>query len=179
MKSGRTVSRRAAALGLAAAATTGLSRTTSAQSRPIATELQIDRINPRGLVQPRGYTQVVAAPLGRTLYISGQVSIDATAAIVGKGDMKAQVAQVFSNLRLALEGAGAGPRDVLKTNIYMVNPKAEDIVAFRDARNAFFAGVEPPASTFVGVVALANPDWLLEVEAVALVAPQATATLVR
>jgi enamine deaminase RidA (YjgF/YER057c/UK114 family) len=51
-----------------------------------------------------------------------------------------------------------------------VNFKTEDIPTIRDIRNAFFAGVEPPASTLVGVSALANPDWLIEIEVVAVVA---------
>lgn len=183
MKAGRSVTRRAATVGLAAATAAGFARKAAAQSERVgpktAGELRIERVNPRGLVKPRGYTQVVTAPLGRTVHISGQVSIDEAGALVGKGDLKAQVDQVFANLRLALAGVGAGPRDIVKTNTYVVNARPEDVAVFRDARDAFFAGVEPPASTFVGVTSLANPDWLVEVEAVAMLPPQASLTLVR
>jgi enamine deaminase RidA (YjgF/YER057c/UK114 family) len=113
---------------------------------------------------------VVSASGGRTVYVSGQVSANAKGEVVGKGDIKAQTTQVFENLKIALAAAGAGPKDVVKTNIYVVNFKAEDIPAIRDIRNAFFANVEPPASTLVGVTALANPDWLIEIEVIAVVA---------
>jgi enamine deaminase RidA (YjgF/YER057c/UK114 family) len=128
------------------------------------------RINPPGLLTPRGYTQVVTASGGTTVYISGQVSANAKGEVVGKGDLKAQTAQVFENLKIALAAAGAAPKDVVKITMFAVNFKTEDIPAIRDVRNAFFAGVEPPASTLVGVTALANPDWLIEIEAIASVA---------
>lgn len=135
-----------------------------------AADVAVRRINPPGLLTPRGYTHVVTASGGRTVYISGQVAANAKGEIVGKGDLKAQTTQVFENLKIALASAGAGPKDVVKTTIFAVNFKTEDIPAIRDIRNVFFAGVEPPASTLVGVSALANPDWLIEIEVVAVVA---------
>jgi enamine deaminase RidA (YjgF/YER057c/UK114 family) len=152
------------ALGLAGLGS--MSSTTTAS----AAEVAVKRINPPGLLTPRGYTQVVTASGGRTIYISGQVAANAKGEIVGKGDLKAQTAQVFENLKIALASAGAGPKDVVKATIFAVNFKTEDIPTIRDIRNAFFAGVEPPASTLVGVSALANPDWLIEIEVVAVVA---------
>ena len=182
MKAQKPVTRRAATLGLAAATTTAISRSAEAQppgTAPRGPGLKVDRINPKGISQPRGYTHVVSVPVGRTIYISGQVAADATGALVGKGDFKAQVAQVFANLKLALEAVGAGPGDVVKTNIYVVNLKPEDVPPFRETRNAFSAGVESPASTLVGVTALANPDYLIEIEAVAFLPPQASQVFVR
>ena len=160
MKATKTPSRREVALGLAVLGS----------APATAAEVDTKRINPAGLLTPRGYTQVVTASGGRTVYISGQVSANAKGEVVGKGDLKAQTAQVFGNLGIALAAAGAAPKDVVKITMFAVNFKTEDIPAIRDVRNAFFAGVEPPASTLVGVTALANPDWLIEVEAIAVVA---------
>ena len=90
--------------------------------------------------------------------------------MVGKGDIKAQTAQVFENLKVALGAAGAGAKDVVKITMFVVNLKPEDLPAIRGVRDAFFANLEPPASTLVGVTALAGPDWLIEIEATAVVA---------
>ena len=160
MKTPKSPTRRSVALGLA---TLGA---VSARAEGASTK----RINPSGLLVPRGYTQVVVASPGRTVYISGQVAANAKGEIVGKGDLKAQTTQVFENLKLALSAAGASPKDVVKMTMFVVNFKTEDIPAIRDIRNAFFAGVEPPASTLVGVAALANPDWMIEIEMTAVIA---------
>ncbi|HEY7513128.1 MAG TPA: RidA family protein [Vicinamibacteria bacterium] len=125
--------------------------------------------NPPGLSTPRGYTHVVSASGGRTVYVAGQVSLDAKGELVGKGDLRAQARQVFENLRLALAGAGATFGDVVKWNTYVVNFKAEDLPVLRESRAELLKDVTPPASTLVGVQALANPDFLIEVEAVAVV----------
>jgi enamine deaminase RidA (YjgF/YER057c/UK114 family) len=162
MKQPKIVSRREAALGGVAVL---------AASTATAASVQIKRINPKELLTSRGYTQVVTAEGGRTVYISGQVAANAKGEIVGKGDLKAQTTQVFENLKAALAAAGAGPKDVVKMTMFVANFKgAEDIAVVRDIRGAFFAGVEPPASTFLGVSALANPDWMIEVEMIAVVA---------
>ncbi len=126
--------------------------------------------NPQGLSTPRGYSHVVSVTGGRTLYVAGQVAFNAQGEIVGKGDLRAQARQVFENLRLALAGGGATFKDVVKFNTYVVNFKAEDLVALREVRaEALKDLTAPPASTLVGVQALANPDFLIEVEAVAVV----------
>ena len=162
MKSTRSLSRREATLGgLATLSTTGVAA---------AADVSIKRINPQTLPPSRGYTQVVTSVGGKTVYISGQVAMNAKGEVVGKGDLKAQTTQVFENLKAALSAAGAAPKDVVKMGIFVPNFKAEDITAIRDIRNAFFSGVEPPASTFLGVAALANPDWMIEVEMTAVVA---------
>lgn len=164
MKTPNSPSRRTVALGLAGLGSAGVA-TTSA-----AADVTVKRINPPGLLTPRGYTHVVTASGGRTVYISGQVAANAKGEIVGKGDLKAQTAQVFENLRIGLAAAGAAPKDVVKATIFAVNFKTDDIPTIREIRNAFFAGVEPPASTLVGVSGLANPDWLIEIEMTAVVA---------
>lgn len=160
MKTSNRPSRREVALGLAAASSIPAS----------AAEVAIKRTNPPGILTPRGYTHVVSVAGGRTVYISGQISANAKGEVVGKGDIKAQTAQVFENLKVALGAAGAGAKDVVKITMFVVNLKPEDLPAIRGVRDAFFAGLEPPASTLVGVTALAGPDWLIEIEAIAAIA---------
>jgi len=125
--------------------------------------------NPPGLSTPRGYTHVVSVSGGRTLYVAGQVAFNEQGEVVGKGDLRAQTRQVFENLRRALTGAGASFKDVVKMNTYVVNFKAEDLPILREVRTDVLKDVIPPASTLVGVQALANPDFLIEIEAIAVV----------
>ncbi|HTW88396.1 MAG TPA: RidA family protein [Candidatus Binataceae bacterium] len=127
-------------------------------------------INPPTLSTPTGYTHVVTiAGGGKLIYLSGQVSLDKTGAIVGKGDFAAQTRQVHDNLLAALAAAGAKPADVVKINTYVVNYRAEHRAMIREVRGPIFGKDNPPASTLVGVQALALDDFLLEVEAVAVV----------
>jgi enamine deaminase RidA (YjgF/YER057c/UK114 family) len=125
--------------------------------------------NPAGLRTPTGYTHVVSVSGGRTLYIAGQVAYNEKGEVIGKGDLRAQARQVFENLRLALAGAGATFKDVVKWNTYVVNYKPEDLPALREIRAEALKDVTPPASTFIGVQSLANPDFLIEIEAIAVV----------
>jgi len=128
-----------------------------------------DHKNPAGLSTPRGYTHVVSVNGGRTLYIAGQVALNAQGEVVGKGDLRAQARQVFENLRLALAGSGASLKDIVKWNTYVVNFKPDDLPILREVRAQALGDVTPPASTLVGVQALANPDFLIEIEAIAVV----------
>ena len=121
-------------------------------------------INPEGIAKPTSYTHVVIA--GSTIYIAGQVSANAKGEVVGKGDLRAQAAQVYENLKICLQSAGATFEDIVKMNTYVVNFKAEDLTMIREVRKNYLSALNPPASTLVGVQALANPDYLIEVEAV-------------
>lgn len=126
----------------------------------------IQRLNPAGLSTPTGYTHVVSARGGRTIYVSGQVAFDAAGQLVGRGDLKAQTAQVFANLAVALKAAGATFNDVVKTNYYMLD--ASEVQVVRDIRAQYFIK-DLPASTLVQVPRLANPDFLIEIEVIAVV----------
>jgi enamine deaminase RidA (YjgF/YER057c/UK114 family) len=131
-------------------------------------------LNPKELSTPRFYTHTVAAEsipagAGKLVYVSGQVSWDASGNVVGKGDMRAQSEQVFKNLTAALKAAGAGWGDVVKMNGYMVGMSAERVTAYREVRTRYLKEGALPASTLVGVEALVHPDLLLEVEVVAAV----------
>lgn len=153
-----------AALGLVAAAVSA-----PAQQRPRRGGVVKERLNPRGLSQPRGYSQVVTARGGKTVYVAGQVAVDEKDNLVGKGDLKAQAQKVFENLATALAAVGAGFDDVVKLNTYVVNYRPDVLDTLRAARSAFMGEVAVPASTLVGVQALAREGYLIEIEAVAVV----------
>lgn len=127
----------------------------------------ITRMNPPGISTPTGYSHVVSAKGGRTIWIAGQVANDAKGQLVGKGDVAAQAAQVFANLDTALKAAGATFDDVVKVNYYLLD--ASQVQVVRDIRSKYFTkGL--PASTLVQVGRLANPDFLIEIEVTAVVA---------
>lgn len=126
--------------------------------------------NPAGLARPGVYTPVVTASGGRTIYISGQVPQDAAGKLVGPGDLAAQAEQVYRNLALALEGAGAGLPDLVKINVYVVGYKPEMRPVLNAVRSRYVSPDNPPASTLVGVQALAREGFLIEIEAVAVAA---------
>lgn len=122
-----------------------------------------------GLAQNPAYSHVAVASGTRTVYIAGQVANDETGATVGVGDLAAQTEQVLRNLGRALEAAGASFADVVKITTYVVDYKPEQRAIISKARTPFFAGRTPPASTLVGVQALAAPEWLIEIEAIAVI----------
>jgi enamine deaminase RidA (YjgF/YER057c/UK114 family) len=126
-------------------------------------------INPPALAAPRGYTHVVTATGGKMVFVAGQVAFDVKGELVGKGDLRAQATQAYENLRAALAAAGATPADVVKMNTYVVNFKSADLPTIREVRAQFFPQENLPASTLVGVQALAIDGLLIEVEAIAMV----------
>jgi enamine deaminase RidA (YjgF/YER057c/UK114 family) len=125
-------------------------------------------INPEGLNKPPGYTHVVVATGARTIYIAGQVSINAKGEVIGKNDLKAQTEQVFENLKTALAAAGCTFSNVVKINTYVVGYNPEMLPVLREVRGKYITGEHPPASTLVGVQALAREDFLIEIEAIAV-----------
>src|SRR3978361_1178455 len=129
----------------------------------------VERPVPEGLLTNQSFSQVVVATGKRTIYTAGQVSIDERGELIGPGDLAAQTAQAMRNVGLALAAAGAGYTDIVKITTYVVNYKPEHRAVVGLARAPFFSNGTPPASTLVGVSALALPDWLVEIEAVAVV----------
>jgi enamine deaminase RidA (YjgF/YER057c/UK114 family) len=135
----------------------------------LAVQAQVKQfINPFP-IQPPGYTHVVMVAGGTTIYISGQVPVNAKGETVGKGDFRAQVVQVYDNLQTALQAVGATFADVVKMNTYVVNYKPEDVAVIREVRKQYLSATQPPASTLVGVEALVNSDFRIEIEAVAVI----------
>ena len=130
--------------------------------------------NAEGLAPASGYSHVVVTKPGKLVFIAGQVANNAKGEVVGKGDLKAQTEQVFANLKTALAAAGASFQDVVKINWYIKDYKPESLPALREVRNKYINTTHPPASTLLGVAALARDEYLIEVEAVAAV-PEKTA----
>lgn len=124
-------------------------------------------INPEGIAKPTGYTHVVATDARKTIYISGQIGVD------GQGHaqtgLRAQMIQVFENLKTALASVGATFDDVVKITTLIVNYKPEDRALLREIRSQYLNTDYPPASTLIGVQALALPELLIEIEAIAAI----------
>lgn len=131
--------------------------------------MTVQRMNPPGLSTPTGYSHV-AVITGRQVHVAGQVALDASGALVGKGDLGAQTEQVYANLIAALAGAGATLADVAKVVTYVVDLTPEKTAAVRAVRMRHLGGGPFPASTMVGVTSLVHPDMLIEIEVVAALA---------
>ncbi len=129
--------------------------------------LMVQFINPPAVHKPTGYTHAVKTEGCRLVFVSGQVALDAKAQVIGGPDLKLQAEQVFRNLEEVLRASGAGFRDLVKMNTYVVGLTLEKRQQLREVRAKFLSAENPPASTLVGVQALATPDFLLEIEAVA------------
>ena len=128
----------------------------------------LEHPHPEGLLHNPAFSQVVAASGRRTIYTAGQVSIDERGALVGAADLAAQTAQAMRNVGLALSAAGASYADIVKITTYVVNYKPEHRSIIGNARAPFIANGTPPASTLVGVAALAMAEWIVEIEAIAI-----------
>jgi enamine deaminase RidA (YjgF/YER057c/UK114 family) len=131
--------------------------------------MSIEFLNPPNLCPTFGWTHVVSSRGGKTIHISGQVGIDAAGRVVGRGDLKAQTEQAFKNIQIALAAVGANFADVVKTSLFVVGLKPEHVPIIREVRSRYVSKEHPPASTLVGVSALVGPDWLIEIEATAVV----------
>ena len=125
-------------------------------------------INPPALNPTKGFTHVVTTTGIKTIYISGQVSVDSTGTMLGPGDFRKQVEQTFENLKVALAATGASFNDVVKVTYFVVDLKPELLGIVREIRSRYLDATNPPASTLVGVAALAVPEWLIEIEVIAV-----------
>jgi enamine deaminase RidA (YjgF/YER057c/UK114 family) len=125
-------------------------------------------LNPPGLYKHPAFTRIVSVDGSRkTLYFAGQTSCDEQNNVVGKGDYVAQYRQIMENLTVALAAAGATWDDVVFQRQYTLDMEAYR-AAVRDPGNPRYWDPEhPPASTLLGVAALADPGYLMEVEIVA------------
>jgi enamine deaminase RidA (YjgF/YER057c/UK114 family) len=115
-----------------------------------------------------GFSHAIAHDGARTIECSGQVAWDDDGALVGAGDLAAQTAQVFRNLRKVLAHAGASPADVVRMRMYVVDHTPDKLQIIAPAVTSFFGDAAPPANTLIGVQALALPEFLIEVEATAV-----------
>ncbi len=128
--------------------------------------MAIERTNPSSLGQPSGYHHVVKD--GKTVYLAGQVARDKDGKTVAVGDAAAQAEQVFSNIQAALESVGSDLGHILKMTTFMT--RREDFPAYRAARSKFLTDDDAlPASTLILCSGLADPEFLIEIEAVAAI----------
>ena len=130
---------------------------------------QVQYLNPETLNHNPAFTHVVViSGTVKTIYVGGQDAVDASGNIIGKGDLKAQTEQVLKNLQTALAAGGAQVEQIIKWNLYIVQGQS-----LREGFEAFqqFWGKRPnpPAITMAFVAGLANPDFLVEMDAVAVV----------
>ena len=130
--------------------------------------MTIELINPEDLPTPPTYTHVVIASGTRLVFVAGQEPEDEHGNVTGPGDLAVQARQVFSNIGRALLAAGARPEQVTKITIFVVDYRREHLPMIEAGRLALF-GDHKPADTLVGVAALSHPDYLIEVEAVAVI----------
>ncbi len=126
-------------------------------------------LNPDGISKPANYTHVVTAQGSRIVYIAGQVSVDKDGNVVGAGDLAKQAEQVYENLKTCLASVGATFADVTKLTTFIVSYRPSvDRAILGVARQKYLPAENPPASTLVGVQSLATPDYMIEIEATAV-----------
>ena len=127
--------------------------------------------NPETMPKPLGrYSHVAEVSDGKIVYIAGQVPVDRSGSLVGKDDLRAQAQQVFENLKAAIEAAGGDFHNVIKLNYYCAaSVDSAQIPVVREIIDKYVDPANPPTGTFLFVNRLARPDWLIEVEAVAVV----------
>ena len=113
-----------------------------------------------------GYTHAVDVRGGRMVYISGQVALDREGKLVGEGDLRAQTIQVFENLRSVLASLDGDLGNVVKLTYYVLD--AGQVATVREVRGQYLDAERLPASTFVEVSKLAREDFLIEIEAIAV-----------
>jgi len=120
-------------------------------------------INPTSL----GYSQAVEVRDGRTIFIAGQVPLDASGSLVGEGDVRAQLVQVFENLKSVLADVGGDFTNVVKFTYFVTN--MGDIEHLREIRNQYIDLEKPPASSLIQVGSLYRPEVMVEIEAIAFI----------
>jgi enamine deaminase RidA (YjgF/YER057c/UK114 family) len=128
-------------------------------------------LNPETLFSslPHGFSQAVVSQGGKTVYLSGQTAWDAHKRTIGVRDLGEQTRQALRNVQAAVEAAGGRLADIVSLRLYIVNYQAGDASPVGEALRQFFPGESPPASTWIGVMALASEDFMIEIEAVAVV----------
>lgn len=129
------------------------------------------KINPEGLYDSLafGFSHAALQNGGRTLHLAGQVAWDENAVVVGAGDLAAQTRQALANLGKVLAAAGATPADIVRLRTYVVDHTPEKLGPVLGEIGAFYGDATPAPNTFLGVAALALPDFLIEIEAIAAV----------
>jgi enamine deaminase RidA (YjgF/YER057c/UK114 family) len=129
--------------------------------------MPVELINPDDLPAPESYHQVAVATGTRLVFVAGQVSEDVDGNLVGAGDFALQARVAFANVGRALAAAGARPDQVARITIYVTGHRPELIPLISQARISVF-GEHRPADALLGVETLAEPGYLIEIEAIAV-----------
>jgi enamine deaminase RidA (YjgF/YER057c/UK114 family) len=135
----------------------------------MSSEAQIQYINPDGLNKNPAFTNVISVTgQVKTIYIGGQDAVDGSGNIIGKGDIKAQTEQVLLNLETAVKAAGGGLENIVKWNLYVVHgqPLRQGLEGFQ---KVWGRRPNPPVISMMFVSGLANPEFLIEMDAVAVI----------
>src|SRR4029078_4022464 len=129
-----------------------------------------DYINANSLFQslPHGFSQIVVATGKKMVFVSGQTAWDERKNIVGRDSVLEQARQAFRNLEKAMEAAGGTLKDIVSLRISVVDYQAESGTAVGTVLREVFSSENPPASTWIGVAALADPELLIEIKATAV-----------
>ncbi len=135
----------------------------------IPTDGQVQYINPEGLHYNPAFTNVIVVTGSmKTVYVGGQNAVNASGEIVGKGDIAAQVGQIMENLQTALRAGGAKLEHIIKWSVYALQGQPIQ-PAFKVFRQVWGNRSNPPAITVLFVSGLAHPDFLVEMDAIAVV----------
>jgi enamine deaminase RidA (YjgF/YER057c/UK114 family) len=133
----------------------------------------VQHLNPDGMHKNPAYSQAIAVTGNvTTIYVGGQNAVDAAGKIVGKGDIKAQTEQVLKNVQTALAAGGAKLEHVVKWTVYIVQGQPL-LPGFEAFQRAWSNRPNPPTITGLFVAGLANPDFLVEIDAIAVVPQEA------
>lgn len=137
----------------------------NAQSNRIETRF----VNPSTVSKPAGYSQAAEIDLGKSkmLILSGQVALDAEGKVAGENNFEQQTEQVFENIKAIIENSGGTMNHLVKITIYLRD--VSNITQFREVRDKYINLSNPPASTLVEITDLARDEFLLEVEATAVI----------
>jgi enamine deaminase RidA (YjgF/YER057c/UK114 family) len=129
-----------------------------------------DRINPDTLYDslPFGFSHAAISPAGRMLHLAGQVAWDKDGTVIGAGDLAAQARQALSNLRAVLESQGVTPADLVRIRTYVVDHTPDKLGIVAPEMMTFYGDAMPAPNTWIGVAALALPEFLIEIEATAI-----------
>jgi enamine deaminase RidA (YjgF/YER057c/UK114 family) len=132
--------------------------------------MPVTKINPETMYNSVqfGFSHAALQEGGRTLHLAGQIASDKGGNLVGPGDLLEQTRQALRNLREVLASVGATPADIVRVRTYVVNHTPDKLGVVLPELGAFYGGVVPAPNTWIGVAALALPEYLIEIEATAV-----------
>jgi len=128
-------------------------------------------INPKELFPSLqyGFSQIVTSSGGKMVFLSGQVGWNEQQQMIGPNDLRAQIWQTLRNIETAIKTAGGTLTDIVSMRIYIVEEKLKESHHIREALQEFFPQDRAPTTTWIGVRALANKEFLIEIEATGVI----------